>query len=85
MLRDIAEGNAGSSPWDLVAIGNNVYFGARDGLVSQLWKTDGPSEGTVKLKDVRVVSGGIEIDGLYLFSGDDGKNRGKNRGGKIEV
>ncbi len=55
LLADINEAitAAGSSPYDLTAVGQVVYFTARtDDYGRELWKTDGTTEGTVLVKDI---------------------------------
>ena len=54
LVRDIHTGNSSSSPMDLVATSNRVYFTADDGFAGrEVWSTDGTSAGTHLLRDHR--------------------------------
>ena len=41
MVKDIHSGSSSSSPYELAAVGNTLYFGANDGNGDELWKCDG--------------------------------------------
>jgi len=69
----------------LTSVGNTLYFSANDGFSGiELWKSDGTSEGTVLLKNIK--EDGflspkhshpkelININGTLYFSADDGVN-----------
>lgn len=65
----------------LTAVGTNLYFVADDGVSGpELWKTNGTSAGTVRVKDIRPGASGSEpsaltnVRGVLYFSADDGVN-----------
>ena len=48
-------GPNGSSPRNLTAVGNTLFFTATDATTGvELWKSDGTAGGTVRVKDIRV-------------------------------
>ena len=54
MVKDISPGGDGSSPSQLTAVGDTLYFVASDGWWTsgmQLWKSDGTEAGTMKIED----------------------------------
>ena len=55
LLKDIAPGANSCTFHDLASksakLGNELFFCARDGRSSKLWKTDGTTEGTLPIKD----------------------------------
>ena len=59
MLKDLFEGedafagipNSGN-PTDLTVVNNTLFFAATDSSGTELWKTDGTADGTVKVKDI---------------------------------
>ena len=51
MVKDIAEGEAGSSPREMIAAGDDIYFAASTpGESLKIWKSDGTEEGTVMIQ-----------------------------------
>jgi ELWxxDGT repeat protein len=89
MVKDINSGSivgggGSSSPYDLTAVGNTLYFRAYDGTNGmELWKSDGTALGTMMVKDINSGSGSSEIDRLaavgntLYFRADDGTNGGE--------
>ena len=75
MVKDIRVGSVNfstnSSPTDLIAAGNTLYFIADDGLTgSELWKSDGTEAGTVLIKDSAPGrSGGANNNTLVAYGG----------------
>jgi ELWxxDGT repeat protein len=70
-----------SNPTDLVTVGNEVFFAANDGTDgTQLWKTDGTTNGTVMVTSLNVAGGGMaptdltNVNGTLFFVGNDGVN-----------
>ena len=68
-----------SSPRELVAIGNVVYFVADNGINSiELWRSTGTAAGTVLVKDIRPSSAGsfpsalTNVNGMLYFAVDNG-------------
>src|SRR5262245_36433369 len=60
LVKDIRPGNSPygfpltSSPANLTAVGNQLFFSADDGVSGrELWKSDGTAAGTVLVKDIR--------------------------------
>ena len=69
----------GSSPQDLLTIGNTTYFTADDGIHGrELWKTDGTAAGTMIVKDINPGKDDsnptylTELNGQLYFAADDG-------------
>lgn len=52
MVKDINPGAGDSDPDYLTAVGNRVFFAARNGSNTSLWTTDGTSAGTVQIGPV---------------------------------
>ncbi len=53
LVRDILPGSVGSSPYELAAVGQTLFFKADDPATgTELWKSDGTAAGTVLVKDV---------------------------------
>ncbi len=59
LLKDILSGQAGSDPWSALKLNENtIVFFAKDNTHGvELWKTDGTSQGTQLVKDVKPGSG----------------------------
>jgi ELWxxDGT repeat protein len=87
MVKDITPGPGGSfhkthlihSAGDLTNVNGTLFFTASDGKSgSELWKSDGTSEGTVMVKDIHPgeASSGpekfINVDGTLFFTASDG-------------
>lgn len=78
-VKQLREGNAGSSPSSLTNVNDRLYFAANNGVNgSELWKSDGTALGTVLVADIR--SGAIgsspsfltDVNGMLYFQADDG-------------
>ena len=70
MLRDIQPGSDSSTPEDLIAIGNFVYFTATlDGIGRELWRTDGTPAGTILLRDIRAGASSSSLGDFFEYQG----------------
>jgi ELWxxDGT repeat protein len=65
-VADLVRGRASSSPHDLVAVGDALYFFAPHGSGDGLYKSDGTRQGTVLVSDL---SGGSQARELSLVRG----------------
>ena len=81
MVKDINSGSGSSSPDDLIAVGNTLYFTANDGTNgNELWKSDGTSSSTVMVKDINsgsstsYISLPTAIGNTLYFKANDGTN-----------
>ena len=75
MVKDIQPGAIGSQPWELTAVGSQLFFSADDGSHGrELWKSDGTTAGTVLVKDINPGAG----SSLSLFV-PRGLTAGSNR------
>jgi ELWxxDGT repeat protein len=81
LVKDIRPGSSSSSPRNLTALGNTLFFTADDGVNGrELWKSDGTAAGTVLVKNI--FPGSSNSYPLYLtalgntlfFSASDGVN-----------
>lgn len=52
LVKDIVPGASGSNPKDFIEFKGELYFAAYENGVSQLWKTDGTTSGTVALTNL---------------------------------
>src|SRR4051812_39892348 len=87
LLDDIHDApHVGSNPGSIVTIGGTTYFAAADssdvGLHGiELWKTDGTTDGTMLVKDIRLGTAGsnpqdlTNVNGTLFFRADDGSGR----------
>src|SRR4051812_44840696 len=86
LLNDVFDSpHQGSNPASMVTIGGTTYFAAADssevGLHGiELWKTDGTTDGTELVKDIRPGNLGsspqflTNVNGTLFFRADDGTN-----------
>jgi len=81
LLKNITSGSDGSSMDGFTTIDNIVYFYSSDGSNgSELWRTDGSTDGTYMVKDINSGSGSsypnqfVEMNGSIYFSADNGTN-----------
>jgi len=58
---DLVPGRASSTPHDLVAVGDDLYFLAADGAGEGLYKSDGTRRGTVLVSDLAGASQAAEL------------------------
>lgn len=82
LVKDIHDGSVGSYPSGFVNVNGTAFFYANDGTSfgggPELWKSDGTSEGTVRVKDIRPGDMGSnpglmgQIDDIVYFSANDG-------------
>jgi len=62
-VKDIAAGNAGSNPQNLIDVNGWLYFLADDGIHgNELWKTNGTDSGTVMVKDITPGQDGTKVN-----------------------
>ena len=72
MLKDMDEGgeDSDSDPWGFLDAGDVAYFsGSDDSEDRELWKTDGTTNGTVRVKDI--VSDGSSYPSQLTLFGDE--------------
>ena len=90
LVKDINPGEGGSSPRQFIKFNEKLYFSASDGVNgSELWVSDGTSEGTVLVKDINPGSNSsipfgfrgspgqrdfTKFNGQLYFRADDGEN-----------
>src|SRR5262249_17967576 len=91
LVKDIRPGSSpygfplSSSPTNLTAVGNTLFFAANDGVTGEeLWKSDGTAAGTGLVKDIRPGSNPdgsangtapqhlTAVDGTLFLAADDG-------------
>lgn len=73
----------GSKPFWLTNVNGTLFFAASNGTTdgaSELWKSDGTTEGTLMVKNINPTSGSypqnlMNINGTLFFTADDGKGR----------
>src|SRR4029079_5473275 len=74
LVADIYPGGGGfaphsSSPRNLTAVGNTLFFSATDGSTGvELWKSDGTAAGTAQVKDIRLGANGSDPARLTAVS-----------------
>jgi ELWxxDGT repeat protein len=85
LVKDIVPGPVTSRANKLTAIGNTLFFTAQNGTTSnandeELWKSDGTSEGTVLVKDIRpgtlssIPNLLTNFNGTLFFTANNGTN-----------
>src|SRR5205823_8808173 len=81
LVKDIRPGGIGSNPFNLMVVGETLFFSANDGVNgTELWKSDGTAAGTVLVKDIRPGSAGSSpsyhtvVKGTLYFTANDGVN-----------
>ncbi len=82
LVRDIRTGSNSSGPYGLLNIGNTLFFGANNGFNgTELYKTDGTTNGTIIVKDINTSSGTgsscqffVNLNGTLVFVADNGTN-----------
>ncbi|TRX25223.1 T9SS type A sorting domain-containing protein [Flavobacterium franklandianum] len=88
MVKDIFIGSSlnglpnSSAPYSLTNVNGTLFFSARDQSTSnfELWKSDGTSAGTVKVKEIVAGNNGSDpiglanVNGTLYFSANDGIN-----------
>src|SRR5262245_62027198 len=58
LLKNVNPGTLGSSPGQIVEVGDTIFFAARDNNNGrELWKTDGTAAGTALVKDINAGRG----------------------------
>src|SRR5262249_48834653 len=81
MVADLTTPHPGESSdpaWLTVVGGSELYFSANDGTHgNQLWKTDGTSINTKKVKNINIHEGSdpawlVDLSGTLMFSADGG-------------
>jgi ELWxxDGT repeat protein len=82
LVRDTNLLAAGSSPNNLVAVGNVAYFVANDGTHgSELWKSDGSAAGTMLVQEINTGSANFNyltnVNGTLFFIANDGTHGGE--------
>jgi ELWxxDGT repeat protein len=68
-----------SNPHDLLVVGNTLYFAATSAQAgTELWKTDGTTDGTLMVTDIQPNNGGAQptnltnVNGTVYFTAQDG-------------
>ena len=80
LVKDIRPGSSSSSPRNLTALGNTLFFTADDGVNGiELWKSDGTAAGTVLVKDIGPGSSSspsnlTAVGNTLFFSANNGVN-----------
>ncbi|WP_164011454.1 ELWxxDGT repeat protein [Pyxidicoccus trucidator] len=70
LVKDVYEGSSSSWPKELVAVGNVLYFRASEGGdISELWKSNGTSTGTVRVSTLGVNLKGTKPEKLTAVGG----------------
>ncbi|RYD45895.1 MAG: hypothetical protein EOP83_30535, partial [Verrucomicrobiaceae bacterium] len=69
-VKDILPGPDSSSPREMIAVGNHIYFTADDGVHGpELWRSDGTEAGTVLVADIDPGPAGSWPLGLKAMNG----------------
>src|SRR5262249_30949661 len=81
LLKNVNPGTLGSSPGQIVEVGDTVFFAANDNVHGrELWKTDGTDAGTALVKDINPGRGSsypeylTNFNGTLFFVANDGTN-----------
>ena len=80
LVKEIVGGSSSSSPLNLTAVGNALFFSASATGGRELWRTDGTDAGTVRVKDIHPSGNGsptnmVAANGVLYFSADNGAGR----------
>ncbi|QJE95458.1 ELWxxDGT repeat protein [Luteolibacter luteus] len=69
LVKEIEEdGRFGSGPGAMLAVGNEIFFAANDGIHGgELWRSDGTEEGTVLVTDIEPGTGSSSPKDLTIF------------------
>lgn len=79
LVKDIRATGA-SQPYNLTVVGDTLFFAANGQGGRELWKSDGTSTGTVRVKNIRPGSAGsspnnlTNVDGTLYFTANDGSH-----------
>src|SRR5262245_26791371 len=81
LLKNVNPGTLGSSPGQIVQVGDTIFFAARDNNHGrELWKTDGTAAGTALVKDINPGRGSsypeylTNFNETLFFVANDGSN-----------
>ncbi|HEX5751877.1 MAG TPA: ELWxxDGT repeat protein [Archangium sp.] len=84
LIKDVSEGDTGSSPAFFQRIGSTLYFSANGAPAGEssdieLWKSDGTAAGTARVKNINPLGDSIpdlltDLNGTLLFTADDGEH-----------
>ena len=70
LLKNVNPATLGSSPGQITAVGDTIFFAARDNDHGrELWKTDGTAAGTAFVKDINPGRGSSYPEYLTNFNG----------------
>ncbi len=70
IVKDIRPSGGNSNPSNLLAIDDTVFFAANDGSSgTELWKSDGTEEGTVRVRNINGGSSSSDPEELYDWDG----------------
>jgi ELWxxDGT repeat protein len=79
IVKDIADGGAGSRPSNFTVVGDTLFFTATDfNHITELWKTDGTADGTVMVAGfdpssipAPIIANVTNVNGTVFFTVDD--------------